>query len=177
MYNRYWLRIKIIIALWSYFYRYKLIKSNPRFLICWTFPFNPTIWIRIVDITRKKNKLNIFTQSITNKNSKIELVNSLNNRRILNVCAFRFMENYRMDSQIARLLCFLLFSSQLEFIIKVVKRRDSLLKSFAFSCLRNHLGRTRSGLERIAGQNLPMVKYALWEGLATSVWAKIGSET
>ena len=34
-----------------------------------------------------------------------------------------------------------------------------------------------SGVQRITGHDLPVVKHALWEGLSTGLWPQIGSES
>ena len=65
----------------------------------------------------------------------------------------------------------------LQLVEEVVEGRDALLESLAFPRLRDDDARLGRRLERVSGQDLPVVKDALGEGLAARVGAQVGRET
>ena len=66
--------------------------------------------------------------------------------------------------------------SRLQLVHVVIQWWDSLLQALAFTGLRDDQARLGLGHHGVAGQNLPVVKHALWEGLAASVGSQVSSE-
>eukprot|EP01137_Pigoraptor_chileana_P031526 Opistho-2@19439 len=69
-----------------------------------------------------------------------------------------------------------LFASDLQLVIVLVEVGDALLETLALAAALNDLTGLRRNIKDVAGENLPVVKHALGEGLATGVRAEIGSE-
>jgi len=65
----------------------------------------------------------------------------------------------------------------LKFVDKTIQSRDFKLDGFPLSCAEDDLVGFGAEFEGIGGQDLPMVKDALREGLARSVRSEIGGET
>ena len=66
--------------------------------------------------------------------------------------------------------------SRLQLVHVVIQWWDSLLQALAFTGLRNDNARLGLRHHGVTGQNLPVVKHALWEGLAASVGSQVSSE-
>ena len=65
----------------------------------------------------------------------------------------------------------------LQFVKVVIQGWDALFQSLAFPDICNDCGWFGGSLEGISRQDLPMVKHALWEGLALGVGTKITGES
>lgn len=66
--------------------------------------------------------------------------------------------------------------SRLQFVQEVVQGRDAFLQAFALAGLRHHLAGATGVVEGVSGQDLPVVKHALGEGLTTCVGPQVSSE-
>lgn len=64
----------------------------------------------------------------------------------------------------------------LQFVQEVVQGRDAFLQAFALARLGHHLAGATGAVERVSRQDLPVVKHALWEGLATRVGPQVSGE-
>lgn len=64
----------------------------------------------------------------------------------------------------------------LQFVQVVVKGRDALFQTFAFPNFSNNLEGSGGGVAGVSLENLPVVKYTLREGLASSVAAQVSGE-
>ena len=64
----------------------------------------------------------------------------------------------------------------LQFVQEVVQGRDAFLQAFALACLSHHLAGAASVVKGVPGQDLPVVKHTLWEGLATCVGSQVSGE-
>ena len=63
-----------------------------------------------------------------------------------------------------------------EFVQIVAKLWNALLQTLALTGRGHHLGRLGLGVKGVAGENLPVVKDALREGLTAGVGAEVGGE-
>lgn len=66
--------------------------------------------------------------------------------------------------------------SHLQLVQEVVQGRDALLQAFALARLSHHLAGAAGVVEGVSGQDLPVVKHTLGEGLTTRVGPQVGSE-
>lgn len=64
----------------------------------------------------------------------------------------------------------------LQFVQEVVQGRDAFLQAFTLACFGHHLAGATGVVKGVSGQDLPVVKYTLREGLATCVGPQVGGE-
>lgn len=64
----------------------------------------------------------------------------------------------------------------LQFVQEVVQGWDAFLQTFAPARLGHHLAGSGAILEGVSGQDLPVVKHTLREGLATCVGPQVSGE-
>jgi len=69
------------------------------------------------------------------------------------------------------------FSSLLQLVEEVVEGGDALLQSLPLPRLHDDDTGFGIGLQRAAGENLPMVEHALWESLSRGGGSQFGGET
>lgn len=69
-----------------------------------------------------------------------------------------------------------MFYASLQLVIVLIQIWQTLLQALTFASILHDLIGFRCWLGGISGQDLPMIKYALWEGLSSCVRAKISCE-